>query len=80
MWYFSVLMVDHNVMRLYVPMHDSLAVAEVEALEQLVDVVSNIDVVELGVEAPEIGIVDVLKDERRGLALQHRQLALSSWM
>jgi hypothetical protein len=67
--YFSILMVDHNVMRLYVSMHDSLAMAVIQALEQLVDVVSNIDVVELGVKAPEIGIIDVLEYKGRCFAL-----------
>lgn len=56
-------------------MHDSLAVAVVQALEQLVDVVSDIDVVELGVQAPEIGIVDVFEDKRRGLALHHKTIS-----
>lgn len=73
-------MIDHNVMRLYVPVHDSLAVAVVQAFEQLVDIVSDINVVELGVQAPEIGIVDVFEDEGRRLALQHRQSVLSSRM
>lgn len=62
-------MIDHNVMRLYVSVHDSLAVAKVESLEQLKDVVTDIDVVELGVEASEIGVVDMLEDERWGLTL-----------
>lgn len=42
-------MVDHNVMRLYVSVHDSLAMTVVKAFEQLVDIVSNINVVEFGV-------------------------------
>lgn len=60
-------------------MHDSLAVAEVESLEQLKDVVTNIDVVELGVQASEIGVVDMLEDERRGLTLE-LQLRLVSFL
>ncbi len=59
----SVLMIDHNVMRLHIAVHDALAVTEVERLEELVDVVPHVDVVEFGVEAAEIGIVDVLEDE-----------------
>ena len=61
--YFSVLMIDHNVMRLDVSVHDAFAVAEVQRLEQLVDVEPNVEVVELGVEAPEIDVVDILEDE-----------------
>lgn len=62
-------MVDHNVMRLHVSVHDALAVAEIKGLEQLENVESDINVVELGVQAPEVGIVDMLKDERRCLTL-----------
>lgn len=65
-----VLMVDHNVMRLHIAVHDALAVAEVERFEQLVDVVADIDVVELWVEAAEVGVVYVFEDERRGFALR----------
>jgi hypothetical protein len=64
-----LLMIDHNVMRLYVPMHDSLAVAVVERLEQLEDVVPYVKVGELGVQAAEVGIVDVLEYQRRRLTL-----------
>lgn len=63
-------MIDHNVMRFHVSVHNALAVAIVEGLEQLVDVVSNIDVVELGVKAPEVGVVDILEDERGCLTLR----------
>lgn len=64
-----VLMIDHNVMRLNISMHNTLAVAEVQSLEELKDVEPDIDVIELGVEASEIGIVDVLENEGRRLTL-----------
>jgi hypothetical protein len=66
---FPVLMIDHNVMRLHISVHDALAVTEVERLEEFVDVESDVQVVELGIECPEVGVVDILEDERRGLAL-----------
>lgn len=69
-------MIDHNVMRLDITVHDSLAVAEIEGLEELEDVESDINIVELGVQASEIGVVDMLKDERRCLALS---TAVISW-
>jgi len=63
-------MIDHNVMRLDISMHNSFAVAEIESFEELKDVESNINIVKLGVEASEIGVVDVLEDERWSLALR----------
>jgi hypothetical protein len=39
-------------------------------LEQLKYVVSNIDIGELGVQASEVGVVDVFEDEGGGFALQ----------
>lgn len=71
MAYLPVLMIDHNVMRLHVTVHNALAMAVVEGLEELVDVVTYVDVVELGIEAAEVGVVHVLEYERRGLALMN---------
>lgn len=68
--YLSVLMIDHNIMRLHIAVHDSFAVAVVQSLEELKDVIPDVEVVELGVEAAEVGVVDVLEDQRRCLALQ----------
>lgn len=67
--YLSVLMIDHNVMRLDVSVHDALAVAEIQCLEELVDVVAHIKVVKLGVQASEVGVVHIFEDERWRLAL-----------
>lgn len=62
-------MVDHNVMRLYITVHDAFAMAEVEGLEQLKDVVAHVIVLKLRVEGPEIRVVDVFENERWGFAL-----------
>lgn len=62
-------MIDHNVMRLDITVHDSFAVAEVQGLEQLEDVVSYVVVLEFGVQTPEVSVVDVLEDQRRCFAL-----------
>ena len=56
-------MIDHNVMRFDVSVHDALAVAEIESLEKLEDVVANINVVEFGVEAAEVCVVHILENE-----------------
>lgn len=62
-------MVDHNVMRLHITVHDAFAVTKVKGLEEFENVKANINVVELGVEASEVGVVDMLENERRRLAL-----------
>lgn len=63
-------MIDHNVMRFHIAVHDALAVTEVQRLEKLEDVVPDINILELGIKAPKVGIVDILEDQGRGLALQ----------
>jgi hypothetical protein len=45
----SLLMVDHNVVRLDIAVHDALAVAEVQSLEELENVVPHVVVLELRV-------------------------------
>lgn len=65
----SVLMIDHNVMRFDVSVHDAFAMAKVQGLEELKDIEADIQVVELGIEAPEVCVVDILEDERRSLTL-----------
>lgn len=62
-------MIDHNVMRFHVSVHDTLTVTEVQGLEQFQDVETHIQVVELRVQAPEVGVVDILEYERRSLTL-----------
>jgi hypothetical protein len=62
-------MVNHDVVRLHVTMHDALAVAEIQSLQELVDVEPNVEIIELRIEAPKIRVVDVFEDQRGGLAL-----------
>jgi hypothetical protein len=73
-------MIDHNVMRFHVPVHDTFAVAVVQALEQLIDIVSNIDIIELRVEASEVGVINVFEYEGRCLALHYQALDLASYV
>ena len=54
---------------LYVPVHDSFGVAEVERLEELVHVVADVIVGERRVELLEVDVVHVLEYDRRRLGL-----------
>lgn len=62
-------MIDHNVVRFHIAVHDALAVTEIQSLQEFENVVSNIKVVKFGVEAAEVGVVDVFENKRRCLAL-----------
>lgn len=62
-------MIDHNVMGFDVAVHDAFTMTEVECLEQLEYVVPYIVVNEARVEGAEVGVVDVLEDQARRLAL-----------
>ena len=62
-------MIDHNVMRFHISVHNALAVAEIQGLQKLKDVIPDIEICEFGVEVPEIRIVHVLEDKGRCLAL-----------
>ena len=62
-------MIDHNVMRLDVAVHDAFAVAEVQCFEQLVDVVAHVVILEFGVERSEVDVVHVFEYETGCLGL-----------
>jgi hypothetical protein len=61
--------INHDVVGFHVSVHYALAVAVIQRLQQLQDVVTNIVVLELRVEAPEIRVVDIFEYQRRRLAL-----------
>lgn len=62
-------MINHDIVGLHISMHNSLAVAEIQSLQKLVDIETNIIVGETRVKRPEIGIVNVFKNQTRRLAL-----------
>lgn len=79
-------MINHNIVRLDISVHDPFAMAEVQCLffgehisrgqsaknylEQFKYVISNIVINEFGVEASEVGIIDVFSYEAGRFALR----------
>jgi len=53
----------------HVSVHDSVAVGEIQRLEELVHVVADVDVCELWVEYLEVCVVDGFENERWGFGL-----------
>lgn len=60
--YLSFLVINHDIVRLDISVHDAFAVAEVQGFEQLVYVVSHIVVLEFGIKTSKVGVVDVFKN------------------
>lgn len=56
-------------MRLDISVHDSFRVAEIQRLQELVDVKPHVEILELRVQRPEISVIDVLEYQTRCLAL-----------
>ena len=70
-------MVDHDIMRFDVAMHDSPRMAEVERFEEFVDVVSYVVVGESRVENFKIGVVDIFEDDGGSFGLLYRNASVS---
>lgn len=62
-------MINHDIVRLHISVHDTLAVAEIKCFEQLINVEAHVIIRKAGVQCPEIGVVDGFKDQTRSLAL-----------
>ena len=73
-------MINHDVVRLHIPVHDPLAMAEVQSLKQLEDVVPDVEILELGIQAAEICVVDIFENQRRSLALVERNQGVSQYI
>ena len=61
--------VDHDVLRLHVPVDDAHRVRVVQRDEQLREVEADVARRELRVEDPEVHVVDLLENQRRDLAV-----------
>ena len=57
-------MINHDIVRFHVTMHNAHWVAKVERLQNFEDVVARVEIGQCLVQLLEIGIVDMLEDER----------------
>ena len=65
----AVRVVDHNVVRLDIAMHDAFRVAEVERLKNLIHVEANVEVVEALVQLAEVCIASIDEFSNNGGSL-----------
>mmetsp|Transcript_2849 Transcript_2849/g.8330 ORF Transcript_2849/g.8330 Transcript_2849/m.8330 type:complete len:231 (+) Transcript_2849:733-1425(+) len=65
-----LLMIDHHIVWLHISVHDPLGVAEVQRLQQLVDIEPDVVVRERLIQHLEVGVVDILKNEAGSLRLR----------
>ena len=61
--YLPLLMINHYIMWLDIPVHYAFAVAEIQRLQQLVDVIPDVVVLEFGIQTPEVGVVDIFENK-----------------
>jgi hypothetical protein len=54
--------VDYDIVRLNISVHDSISVTMVKSKEDFIDVIANICVRERGIKHLEIGVINILKD------------------
>lgn len=57
-------MVNHDIVRLHIAVHDAHRVAVVQGLQQLVQIETNVKIGQSLVQLLEVRVVHVLKDER----------------
>mmetsp|Transcript_28940 Transcript_28940/g.41358 ORF Transcript_28940/g.41358 Transcript_28940/m.41358 type:complete len:280 (+) Transcript_28940:342-1181(+) len=65
-----LLMINHDIMRLDIPMHHPIRMTIIQRLEQLKYIIPNIIITQRRVQYLEVGIIHMLKDQRGGLALR----------
>ena len=67
--YLSLVMINHDIVRLDIPVHDAFAMAEVQRLEELEDVEPHIVVHKSRIQRPEVCVVHVLENQTGSFAL-----------
>ena len=69
---FSLLMINHDVVRLNVSMHNSLLMAEIEGLHYFLQVKADIVILKGWIELLEINVVNKLKNQRCNSRIEER--------
>jgi hypothetical protein len=62
-------MVNHDIVRLDISVHDAFTVAEVQRLEEFENIVSHIIVHKPRIQRPKISVIHVFENQARSLAL-----------
>mmetsp|Transcript_3399 Transcript_3399/g.7543 ORF Transcript_3399/g.7543 Transcript_3399/m.7543 type:complete len:331 (+) Transcript_3399:546-1538(+) len=65
-----LLVINHDVVRLDIPMHHTIGMAIIQRLEQLKNIIPNVKIRKSRVQNLEICIVDMLENEARSLTLR----------
>jgi hypothetical protein len=65
----AILVINHDIVWLDIPMHNTLTMTKVERLEKFKDIVTDIIVDEARVESAEVGVVDIFEDKTGRFAL-----------
>lgn len=64
-----LLVVDHDIMRLHISVHDTIRVTKVQGFQQFEHIIANIVISQSRVESFEVRIVDVFENEGGSLRL-----------
>ena len=60
---FTLLVINHHIVRLHIAVHDAHGVTILESLQQLVNVVPDVVIRQRGIQRLEVKVVDVLEDQ-----------------
>jgi len=64
---FPLVVVDHNIMRFDIPMHDASGMAVIEGLEKLHSIISDVEIGQGRKQLFEVSVIDIFENERIGL-------------
>ena len=62
-------MIDHNIVRFHISMHNALAVTEIQRLQKFINVKTDIIIGKTRVQGAEVCVIHVFENQAWGLAL-----------